>query len=434
MQRDSHQISIGLLCCCKSAAYWAPMNRLFEPASASRQSPRRTWTCSPTHLTEPFGASVIEGGVFGEFVPRSTFARVISVRNPRVARLPRAWLLLGGRAGDNNQALALAEALGFPFEAKKLRYNNLRRLPRRRPGLRTLKPASRPQIGGPWPDLVICVGYASVPIARYIRDRSNGRSKLVHIGNPREKADDFDLQITTPQYPRQAPNLLELPFPIGNPAWNARPTAEELQWLDDFRHPRRLVVVGGPTRHWELDEKKLISAIRKLKRMQPGGSLLVVTSPRTPERTKRTLEKLLKGRHCALVDAFPSFGTLLARSQEIYVTADSVSMLSEAILSGRPVGLIPIRRSLLGKLSNWLWERPLGRSTIPDLRNFWRLLKERNLVGTVDLPVATQVCDTVEQAADAVRRLFVLGDVSEQGSAWTTDPHLGAARRAGGRQ
>ena len=344
------------------------------------------------------------------------------------------WLLLGGRTGDNNQAAALAEALDWPVETKRLHYNFRRRLRHVRRGLTSLTSASRLQITRPWPDVVICVGYASVPVARHIREQSNGRTKLVHIGNPRGAIDDVDLQMTTPQYPRQAPNLLELPFPIGNPARAAKPSSDELEWLNNFPHPRRLVVVGGPARHWELDEGELRSTIGKLTAKQPSGSLIVVTSPRTPERTKRMLKKLLKERHCALVDDFPIFGTLLARSQEIYVTADSVSMLSEAILSGRPVGMIPIRRSLLGKLSNWLWERPLGRPTIPDLRSFWRLLRDRNLVGTVDLPVAAQVCDTVEQAADAVRQLFAPGDVVEQGTGWSPDPHLGAARRAGGRQ
>ena len=349
-------------------------------------------------------------------------------------RQPLVWLLLGGRAGDNNQAVALAEALDWPVETKRLRYNFRRRLPYVRSGIASLTSASRLQITRPWPDLVICVGYASVPVARHIREQSNGRTKLVHIGNPRETIDDFDLQITTPQYPRQARNLLELPFPIGNPARGARPSSDELEWLNNFPHPRRLVVVGGPARHWELDERNLRSTVRKLARKSPSGSLLVVISPRTPERTKRMLEALLKERHCALVEDFPTFGTLLARSQEIYVTADSVSMLSEAILSGRPVGMIPIRRSLLGMLSNLFWERPLGRPTIPDLRSFWRLLEDRNLVGTVDLPVAAQVCDTVDQAADAVRWLFAPGDVVEQRTGWSVDPHLGAARRASGRQ
>ena len=363
---------------------------------------------------------------------RSAFS--LSVGNRRPAKLPSIWLLLGGRAGDNNQALALAEALEFPFDTKKLTYNQLRRLPRRGPGLATLTPSSRASVTAPWPDLVLCVGYASVPIARYIRDQSGGRTKLVHIGNPRCNVEDFDLQITTPQYPREATNLLELPFPIGNPARRARPTAEELEWLDDFPHPRRLVVVGGPARHWELDEHALQQAIDGLAARHARGSLIVVTSARTPARTKRMLRTRLKAGHCALVDAFPSFGTLLSRSQEIYVTADSVSMLSEAILSGRPVGMIPIRRSLLGKLSHLFWEIPLGRATLPDLRSFWRLLKDRRLIGSVDLPVSAQVCDTVEQAADAVRRLFAPGDEVERGTGTASVSYLGAARRASGGQ
>jgi hypothetical protein len=36
--------------------------------------------------------------------------------------LPRTWLLMGHKAGDNAQLLALAEALGFPFETRRLAY------------------------------------------------------------------------------------------------------------------------------------------------------------------------------------------------------------------------------------------------------------------------------------------------------------------------
>ena len=342
--------------------------------------------------------------------------RALPRHDVRRLREPKVWLLLGARAGDNNQALALAEALGWPAEAKKLSYNQLRRLPRRSSGLSTLSRALRHTLCAPWPDLLICVGYASVPVARYLRDQSGGRTKLVHIGNPRENLIDFDLQLTTPQYPRAAANLLELPFPIGNPARNTQPTSEELEWLDDFPHPRRLVAVGGPARHWALDQRKLRAAVRRFAADGSRGSLIVATSPRTPRSTKRALRKLVSGPGRAVVDDFPGFGTLLSRCQEIYVTADSVSMLSEAVLSGRPVGMIPIRRSFLGKISEWLWERPFGRATIPDLRKFWRLLIERRLIGTVELPVAAQVCDTVAEAADAVRQLFAAGDVVDEGT------------------
>jgi hypothetical protein len=39
----------------------------------------------------------------------------------------RVWVLLGDRAGDNAQVLRLAEALRWPFEAKRIHYNRLNR-------------------------------------------------------------------------------------------------------------------------------------------------------------------------------------------------------------------------------------------------------------------------------------------------------------------
>jgi mitochondrial fission protein ELM1 len=297
-----------------------------------------------------------------------------------------------------------------------------------------VKKGVRARITAPWPDLVLCTGYASVPVARFIREQSKGRTRLVHVGNPRATIDDFDLQITTPQYPRGADNLLSLQFPIGNPARKAKPTDEELDWLNRFPHPRRLVAVGGPARHWQLDERQLKQAIRTLAGKQPRGSLIVATSPRTGKRMRHMLERLLTGPHQVVVQSFPDFSTLLSRCQEIHVTADSVSMISEAILSGRPVGLIPIRRSLAGIFSHWLWERPLDRATTPDLRNFWRMLADEELVGTVQLPVAAQVCDTVERAADAVRTVLAAGDVFEEERGRGANPHLGAARCSRGRQ
>ena len=35
---------------------------------------------------------------------------------------PRTWVMMGHKAGDNSQILALAEGLGWPFEIKHLVY------------------------------------------------------------------------------------------------------------------------------------------------------------------------------------------------------------------------------------------------------------------------------------------------------------------------
>jgi len=313
---------------------------------------------------------------------------------------------MGTRAGDNNQLLALAEGLGWPFVQKPIAYNQLRRFPLLRKGLTIVAEKSRALIAPPWPDLVIGVGYGCVPVARYIRNQTNGRAKLVHVGNPRDPLPDFDLQITTPQYSRKAPNLLELPFPIGNPARNASPSSEERDWLSKFPRPLRFVAVGGPARFWELDHRELGRAISFLQRKAEPGSLIIAVSARTRPETRGLLGKLLPGPHQTIIDAFPRFGTVLADCDEVYVTADSVSMISEAVLSGKPVGMIPIRRSIRGRLSLWVYERPLGRETHPNFANFWNQLTRDGLVGTVDRPVASQVCDTVQRAADAVRSVM----------------------------
>lgn len=348
---------------------------------------------------------------------------------------PLVWMLMGSRAGDNNQLLALGEALGYPCQPKRISYNQLRRLSFLRSGLTIVSHKSRGLIEPPWPDIVIGVGYGSVPVARYIRAQSGGRAKLVHIGNPREKLKDFDLQITTPQYSRApAPNLLELLFPIGNPAKNVQPTDEEEEWLSRFPRPRRFVAIGGPARHWQLDHAALTQAIRTLQAKQPEGSLIVATSARTPRAARALLTELVSGPSEALVEHFPRFGTLLRECDEMYVTADSVSMISEAILSGKPTGIIPIKRSLRGVIAETLWERPFGKSTLPDFRNFWRLLDEAGLSGTVELPVASQVCDTVARAADAVRSLIAAGESVDEPKSAPAASNLGDGRGPGRRQ
>lgn len=346
---------------------------------------------------------------------------------------PLVWLLMGRTTGDNNQLLALVEALGYPFEQKRISYNQLRRLSALRTGLTIVTRQSRELIRPPWPDLVVGVGYGSVPIARYIRQQTGGRAKLVHVGNPRGRLDDFDLQITTPQYSRAAaPNMVELLFPIGNPAKNADPTSAELDWLRAYRRPRRLVAIGGPARHWKLDHRTLVEAIRSIGSKEPAGSVLAATSARTSTRTRRLIANLMTGTNQAMVEEFPRFAVLLQHCDEIYVTADSVSMISEAILTGKPTGLIPIERSLRGLVTYWAWERPFGGRTFPDFQNFWGLLHRAGFAGTVELPVASQVCDTVERAADAVRSLFAPGDSIDERKA--AAPHLGDDRGSAGRQ
>jgi mitochondrial fission protein ELM1 len=320
---------------------------------------------------------------------------------------PRIWVLLGPRTGDNNQALALAEALGLPFETRTLGYNRLQALsvwlP---PTALTLDRASRRHLRPPWPDLVIAIGRRSVPVARWIKRRNGGRTKLVRIGHPRIDPALFDLVITTRQYPvPPGDNVLLLPLAMSRFSTSPEPTPDEIEWFAGPPPPHRLLAIGGATKYWSLSTERVVEAVNSLQ--QRNGSLVVATSRRTDPQVTRALRAALAAP-AQLVDGdFPRFPVLLNEADEIYVTGDSVSMLSEAILTGRPVGLVPIEQDDKGRKKLGEAPREDGRDARRrDLRRFWNYLLDENLIGTVEQPIASKVENPVATAARAVHGLL----------------------------
>jgi mitochondrial fission protein ELM1 len=318
-------------------------------------------------------------------------------------------VLLGPRTGDNNQALALAEALGLPFETRTLNYNPLQALSVWLwPTAATLNRGSGRHLQPPWPDLVIAIGRRSVPIARWIRKESGGRAKLVRIGHPRIDPKLFDLVITTRQYPvPPGDNVLLLPLAMSRFSTPPEPTAEEAQWLASAPSPRRLLAIGGATKYWSLSAEQVADAVASLQ--QRDGSLIVVTSRRTDPKITEAIRSALKPMGQLVDGAFPRFAVLLNQADEIFVTGDSVSMLSEAILTGKPVGLLPIVQDDKGRRKLGDVPREAGPDARRrDLRRFWDYLRREKLVGTVERPIASRVENPVDTAARAVRGL--LGD------------------------
>jgi mitochondrial fission protein ELM1 len=321
-------------------------------------------------------------------------------------RPPRIWVLLGHRTGDNNQLLALAEALKLPFETRTLRFNLLRAAhPLLGASLLSLRRDSRRGLEPPWPDLVIGIGWRSVPVARWIKRRSGGRSRLVRLGHPRADPRLFDQIITTPQYPvATAANVLTLPLGMSRYRDPPPPTDEERAMLDGLPRPHRLLALGGPAKYWQLTVERVCSAALRL--AIPNGTVIAVTSPRTPPEVVAALVGLDRPNLHLVTGRSPRFSTLLADADEIFVTGDSVAMLSEAVVTGKPVGIVPIDLNAEGQRR--LERRP---DTTRDLRRFWASLRERGLAGTLERPVAGQIADTAATAADAVRAL--LGDLVE---------------------
>ena len=273
----------------------------------------------------------------------------------------------------------------------------------------TLTEAARAGLAAPWPDLVIAIGRRSVPVARWIKRQNDGRTKLVRIGHPRIDPKLFDLVVTTRQYPvPPGTNVVLLPVAMSRHLEPPEPSAEETEWLAAVPAPRTLLAIGGATKYWTLPTTRIERVVAE---HAPGMSLIVVTSRRTdPALVDRLRTMAAANTEMRLVDGpSPRFAVLMAAAAEIFVTGDSVSMLSEAVLTGKPVALIPIEQDDKGK-------RELGpepQETGPnarrrDLRRFWNHLIDQGMVGTIDdgPKRAVAIPNPNRIAAEAVRRLL----------------------------
>ena len=330
----------------------------------------------------------------------------------------RIWALLGPHRGDNNQILALAEALGLPFEEKHLDYNQLRRVPPALLGatFASLDQQSRRLVEGEPPDLTVSTGLRSVPVVRELKRRSGQRMRAIHLGFPRIHPKHFDLVVTTPEYPvPDATNVVRIPFAL-TPHRAREVEQSDRDLLAAYPQPRRLLLLGGPTLYWQLRAGDVARAVRELLDVQRtrGGSLLAVGSPRTPVEVLTAVRQTLESSAAPFLfepgDGPPAYPALIQSADEIFVTADSVAMVADAVTTGKAVGLIPIAKSGFGAVAMAVMDRlrPGKRLYPRDLRFFWAALRQEGFGGTLEEPRASSPPDYSAEVAQRVRRLLEL--------------------------
>ena len=261
---------------------------------------------------------------------------------------PRVWLITAYRAGEREQMLALADALGWPYDEKEISHRKFawRTNLLRGSDLGGISRADSSLLEPPWPDLIISAGMRNEPVCRWIRKQSGGHTRIVHIGRPWADLSRFDLVITTPQY-----RLAERPNVLQNSTTLHRITPQRLAQarqrfqarVEDLPAPYITLVVGGdsgPYTFGAIAAKRLAAQASAMTERR-GGSLLVTTSARTSAPALAALQKWVRVpaqfyRWQKDDPDNPYYG-YLALADEIIVTADSMSMLTEACATRKPV-------------------------------------------------------------------------------------------------
>jgi uncharacterized protein len=269
------------------------------------------------------------------------------IRSPDKSRtLPLVWLLTCHREGDNAQMIGLAEALGWPFEVKRIAYKRLELVPNLlfRTTLSGIDERRSSRLEPPWPDLVIFAFRANENIARWIRVRAGGRTKFVVIGRPWSRLREFDLIVTTPQLglPRRG-NVLHNVLPLHR-VTPERLAAAARTWTPRLAHlprPYLAVLVGGTSGPYVFGRQAAKQLGQEVSALSGrlGGSVLVTTSARTSAVATRALWGAIDrpAYRYRWNDQQNPYFAFLALADTIVVTGESISMITEASAAGKPV-------------------------------------------------------------------------------------------------
>ena len=295
------------------------------------------------------------------------------------AQPPRVWVLTTAKLGDNAQVLAIANALGWPYERKHLEFTNADHVHSRAFGPSQWKLAvdrSSPLVP-PWPDLLLTIGRRSSPVALEVRQWSGTRTKLVQVGQGQSRAGlaCFDLVVANPQCPLpNRPNLVRLELPL---LYGKSETifAAVAQWQPRFMglpRPWTALLIGGSGGPRILDTevaRRMIGEVNQLVTRE-GGSLLVTTSPRTSREAADIIEAGMPANgffHRWVPNGQSNpYPAILGLADHFVVTGDSISMLTEVIRQGKAPAIYPLPfRKMTVRKSVRRWYRHVFRNLFP---------------------------------------------------------------------
>jgi len=262
---------------------------------------------------------------------------------------PTVWAMHDGKIGMENQVVGLAEALGWPFEQKRL----VIREPwcHLTPGLwlwpmKAVDPRGD-QLTPPWPDILIACGRNTVALARRIKRENSGRTYWVQVQDPRFARDEVDLVVAPQHDPAPGDNVFRTLGAVHRvtAAKLAAESQRRASLFASLKRPLVAVLIGGDNAVYRLSEQRFAALCDRLAELARAGCGLAITpSRRTSVERLASLRRRLEGLPSFIWDGNGDnpYLAMLGAANAIVVTADSVSMVSEAAATGKPVYVVDL--------------------------------------------------------------------------------------------
>jgi len=254
-------------------------------------------------------------------------------------------LLTQGMHGMISQVEGLAKALDIDFTHHKVELNHFWKLIP--PNLSPISQSVFKKINHDDFDVIISCGRKSVIPSIYLKNTANKKVFNIHIQDPKVNLNHFDFIVAPEHDAIEGENVISTKGAIHYLTENE--ISENKDYLNSFikKDERKIwaLIMGGPTKYYDYSTKNMkhiFTALYKLLKKH-NFQLVVIPSMRTPINTIHYAREFFGENHTVIEDVDKkAYLSALAIAENIVVTCDSSSMISEAALTGKPIYIASI--------------------------------------------------------------------------------------------
>jgi len=300
-------------------------------------------------------------------------------------------LLTQGMHGMISQVEGLAKALDIDFTHHTVELNSFWKLipPKFTPiSQNVYKNISHDDF-----DVIISCGRKSVIASIHLKNTANKKVFNIHIQDPKVDLNHFDYIVAPEHDALDGQNVINTKGAIHYLTENE--ISENKDYLKSFinNDERKIwtLIMGGPTKYYDYSTKNIkhiFTSIYKLLKKH-DFQLVVIPSMRTPINTIHYAKEFFGDNHTVIMDVDKkAYLSALAISENIIVTCDSSSMISEAALTGKPIyiaSILPKKNDKrFQRFRNLFRELNITRNLGEEVENWnYQKLDETNRVASI---------------------------------------------------
>ena len=300
-------------------------------------------------------------------------------------------LLTEGMHGMISQVEGLAKALDIDFAHHKVELNHFWKLIP--PNLSPISQSVFQKINHDDFDVIISCGRKSVIPSIHLKKTANKKVFNIHIQDPKVDLNNFDFIVAPEHDAIQGPNVISTKGAIHY--LTEKEISENKEYLNSFikKDERKIwtLIMGGPTKYYDYSIKNIKSIFIILDGLlkKHNFQLVVIPSMRTPAKTINYAKEYFGDNHTVIMDVDKkAYLSALAIAENIIVTCDSSSMISEAALTGKPIYIANIspkkKDKRFQRFCNLFRELNITRNLGEELENWdYQKLDETNRVASI---------------------------------------------------